>query len=78
MIISAIRVQLAVHSEEIKSLREWRQAMAPKETLIDDHREQLRDHEDRIRVVEKTGGSWDIDDCPLSKECPLRRVGVRT
>ena len=77
VIISAIRVTLATHGEEIKFLRDWRHSLAPKEMLIDDHVEQLKDHEQRIRVVEKERGTFDIDDCPLSKDCPLRRQPVR-
>jgi hypothetical protein len=71
VIISAIRVQLATHGEEIKSLRDWRHEMAPKAMLINDHVEQLKDHEERIRYVEKHPSS--PVDCPVV-DCPIRRA----
>lgn len=72
-VISSMRATLASYGVEIKSLRDWRHEMAPKAMLISDHGETLRDHEGRLRVVEKDHGMFHIEDCPYSKECPLRR-----
>ena len=71
VIISAMRTTLATYGEEIKSLRDWRHSFGPKEMVISDHGEQLKDHETRIRDVEKRR-QFVEGECPLS-ECPLRR-----
>jgi hypothetical protein len=77
VIISAIRVQLTTHGEEIKSLRDWRHDFAPKSMIIDDHGKQLVDHEERLRYVEKhplsvVGPTHTVvADCPIT-DCPYR------
>jgi uncharacterized membrane protein (DUF106 family) len=53
VIISAIRVTLDQHGKEIEKLREWKHMMAPKEMMVADHGEQLKDHEMRIRATEQ-------------------------
>jgi len=69
VIISAIRTTLATHTEEIKSLRDWRHKFGPKEMVIDDHDEKLKDHEIRIRAVERhQGEGCSVDGCPLRHE----------
>jgi hypothetical protein len=74
VIISAIRVQLQTHGEEIKALRDWRHDFGPKAMIIDDHGKQLTDHEERIRFFEKHPvTSTTVLDCPVS-DCPYRRL----
>ena len=69
VIISAIRTTLASHSEEIKGLRDWRHSFGPKEMVIADHTEQLKDHESRIRLVErKPSEACTTVGCPLRHE----------
>jgi hypothetical protein len=73
VIISAIRTTLSAHSEEIKSLREWRHAFGPKEMVYDDHGVQLKDHETRLRTVETRHLSRvEVEACPVS-DCPVRK-----
>lgn len=72
VIISAIRVTLAAHSEEIKALRDWRHAFGPKEMVYDAHGEELKDHEARIRAVEARHVlRMDADSCPV-EHCPIK------
>lgn len=73
VIISAIRTTLVAHSEEIKSLRDWRHKFGPKEMVIDDHEERLKDHETRIRVTETRHRSQaEMGACPIT-DCPVRK-----
>jgi hypothetical protein len=75
VIISAIRVQLQTHGEEIKALRDWRHDFGPKSMIIDDHGKQLTDHEERIRHFEKhPATSTTVLDCPVGTDCPYRRL----
>jgi hypothetical protein len=69
VIISAMRTTLTTYGEEIRALRDWRHSFGPKEMVITDHGEQLKDHETRIRDVEKRR----LGLCPL-EDCPLRKV----
>jgi len=39
--------------EEIKYLRDWKHDFGPYKMLVDDHAETLKDHEVRLRVLEK-------------------------
>lgn len=73
VIISAIRVTLAAHSEEIKSLRDWRHAFGPKEMVYDAHGKELKDHEARIRAVEtRQLARLEFESCPVH-DCPVRQ-----
>ena len=78
VIISAIRVQLTSHGEEIKALRDWRHDFGPKAMIIDDQGRKLEDHEERLRYVEKhpntvVAGPTHTADCPVT-DCPYRRA----
>ena len=68
-IISSMRATLATYGEEIKALLDWRHEFGPKDMVISDHTETLKDHEGRIREVEKRPrGDCPVVDCPLRKE----------
>jgi hypothetical protein len=72
VIISAIRVQLATHGEEIKALRDWRHDFGPKEMVYDSHGEELKDHEVRLRAVEGRHLTHvEAEACPVVN-CPIR------
>lgn len=51
--LAAIRTTLAEHGKEIERLREWRHHVEPKEMVYDDYGTTLKDHESRIRTVER-------------------------
>ena len=68
IVISAMRTTLATYGEEIKALREWRHKFGPKEMVIDQHELDLKDHEGRIREIER---QRHISNCEV-EECPLR------
>ena len=75
VIISAIRVQLKTHGEEIQALRTWRHDFGPKAMVIDDQGKKLEDHEVRIRSVEKHPATTPtVVDCPVGHDCPYRRL----
>lgn len=66
-IIASMRATLQTYGEEIKALRDWRHSFGPKEMVIEDHTETLKDHEGRIRLVEK------FKACPYD-ECPVKHL----
>ena len=51
--LSALRTTLAEHAKEIERLREWRHKFGPKEMVYDQYGLDLKDHESRIRNVER-------------------------
>ena len=51
-IVARVNAKLEIHAIEIATLRDWRHKFGPKEMLLDEHVDLLKDHEARIRHLE--------------------------